>query len=110
MKYIITESQVDVMKKYMYDILNKDSDSWNVEHFNFREMMITDDSGDVLFNYSTNIQNFDELSDILIISPKLISTVEAFLPLMDEYYISEWFSQKYNRRVDEVIIREEDYD
>lgn len=106
MRYIITESQVDVMKKYMFDILNKDSNFWNVEYFKFREMMVTDESGDVLFNYSTNNENYGEMSDILIISPKLIRKVEAFLPLMDEYYISEWFSQKYNRRVDEVMIND----
>jgi len=95
MKYIITESQVDVMKKYMYDILDKDCVNWNVE-------------GDVLFNYSTNNEYFGELIDTLIISPKLIRKVEAFLPLMDEYYISDWFSEKYNRVVDEIIIRDEE--
>jgi hypothetical protein len=110
MKYIITESQVDTMKKYMFDILDKDSNSWNVEHFKFREMMISDESGDVLFNYSTNNENYGEMSDFLSISPKLIRKVEAFLPLMDEYYISEWFSQKYNRRVDEVMIEDEEMD
>ena len=110
MKYIITESQVDTMKKYMFDILDKDSDSWNVEHFKFREMMVSDESGDVLFNYSTNNENYGEMSDFLSISPKLIRKVEAFLPLMDEYYISEWFSQKYNRRVDEVMIKDEEMD
>ena len=110
MNYIITESQVDTMKKYMFDILDKDSNSWNVEHFKFREMMISDESGDVLFNYSTNNENYGEMSDFLSISPKLIRKVEAFLPLMDEYYISEWFSQKYNRRVDEVMIEDEEMD
>ena len=110
MKYIITESQVDTMKKYMFDILDKDSDSWNVEHFKFREMMVSDESGDVLFNYSTNNENYGEMSDFLSISPKLIRKVEAFLPLMDEYYISEWFSQKYNRIVDEVMIKDEEMD
>lgn len=110
MKYIITESQVDTMKKYMFDILDKDADSWNVEHFKFREMMVSDESGDVLFNYSTNNENYGEMSDFLSISPKLIRKVEAFLPLMDEYYISEWFSQKYNRRVDEVMIKDEEMD
>ena len=108
MKYIITESQVDTMKKYMFDILDKDSDSWNVEHFKFREMMVSDESGEVLFNYSTNNEDYDYMSDFLSISPKLIRKVEAFLPLMDEYYISEWFSQKYNRRVDEVMIKDEE--
>ena len=110
MKYIITESQVDTMKKYMFDILDKDSDSWNVENFKFREMMVSDESGDVLFNYSTNNENYGEMSDFLSISPKLIRKVEAFLPLMDEYYISEWFSQKYNRIVDEIMIKDEEMD
>ena len=108
MKYIITESQVDVMKKYMYDILDKDCVNWNAEKFNFREMMVTDESGDVLFNYSTNNEYVGELIDTLIISPKLIRKVEAFRPLMDEYYISDWFSEKYNRVVDEIIIRDEE--
>jgi hypothetical protein len=108
MNYIITESQVDTMKKYMFDILDKDSESWDVKYFKFREMMISDESGDVLFNYSTNNENYGEMSDFLSISPKLIRKVEAFLPLMDEYYISEWFSQKYNRRVDEIMIKDEE--
>jgi len=110
MKYIITESQVDTMKKYMFNILDKDSESWDVKYFKFREMMVSDESGDVLFNYSTNNENYGEMSDFLSISPKLIRKVEAFLPLMDEYYISEWFSQKYNRRVDEVMIKDEEMD
>lgn len=109
MKYIITESQVDVMKKYMYDILDKDSESWDVKHFKFREMMVSDESGDVLFNYSTNNEMYQgEISDILTISPKLLRKVEAFLPLMDEYYISDWFSEKYKRRVDEIMINDEE--
>lgn len=111
MKYIITESQVDTMKKYMFDILDKDSDSWNVEHFKFREIMVRDESDNNLFSYSTNNENYGEdRINILSISPKLIRKVNAFLPLMDEYYISEWFSQKYNRIVDEVMIKDEEMD
>lgn len=109
MKYIITESQVDVMKKYMYDILDKDSESWDVEHFKFREMRVTDESGDVLFSYSTNNEMYQgEMSDILTISPKLLRKIEGFLPVMDEYYISDWFSEKYKRRVDEIMINDEE--
>lgn len=109
MKYIITESQVDVMKKYMYDILDKDSESWDVKYFKFREMRVTDESGDVLFSYSTNNEMYQgEMSDILTISPKLLRKIEGFLPVMDEYYISDWFSEKYKRRVDEIMINDEE--
>lgn len=109
MKYIITESQVDVMKKYMYDILDTDSKSWDVEYFSFREMRVTDESGDVMFNYSTNNEMYQgEMSDILTISPKLLRKIEGFLPVMDEYYISDWFSEKYKRRVDEIMINDEE--
>ena len=109
MKYIITESQVDVMKKYLYDILDKDSESWDVERFKFREMRVTDESGDVLFNYSTNNEMYQgEMSDILTISPKLLRKIEGFLPVMDEYYISDWFSEKYKRIVDEIMINDEE--
>ena len=109
MKYIITESQVDVMKKYMYDILDKDSKSWDVQYFNFKEMTVTDESGDVIFNYTTNNQMYQgETSDILIISHKLVNKIESFLPIMDEYYISDWFSEKYKRRVDEIGVTYEE--
>jgi len=109
MKYIITESQVDVMKKYLYDILDKDSKSWNVERFNFQEMRITNEMGEVIFVYSTNNEMYQgEMSNILLISEKLIKNIEGFLPLMDEYYISDWFSEKYKRRVDEIMINDEE--
>ena len=109
MKYIITESQVDVMKKYLYDILDKDSKSWNVERFNFQEMRITNEMGKVIFVYSTNNEMYQgEMSNILLISEKLIKNIEGFLPLMDEYYISDWFSEKYKRRVDEIMINDEE--
>ena len=109
MKYIITESQVDVMKKYMYDILDKDSKSWNVERFNFQEMRITNEIGEVIFVYSTNNEMYQgEMSNILLISERLIKKIEGFLPLMDEYYISDWFSEKYKRRVDEIMINDEE--
>jgi len=109
MKYIITESQVDVMKKYLYDILDKDSKSWNVERFNFQEMRITNEMGKVIFVYSTNNEMYQgEMSNTLLISEKLIKNIEGFLPLMDEYYISDWFSEKYKRRVDEIMINDEE--
>ena len=109
MKYIITESQVVVMKKYMYDILDRNSESWDVDYFKFGEMRVTDDSGDVLFSYSTNNEMYQgEMSDILTISPKLLRKIEGFLPVMDEYYISDWFSEKYKRRVDEIMINDEE--
>ena len=109
MRYIITESQVDVMKKYLYDILDKDSKSWNVERFNFQEMRITNEMGEVIFVYSTNNEMYQgEMSNILLISEKLIKNIEGFLPLMDEYYISDWFSEKYKRRVDEIMINDEE--
>ena len=108
MKLIITESQVEVMKKYMNDMLERESDDWSVAGFSFREMMITTESGRTLFSYSTNNDNYGELSDILYISSEIIDMVEGFLPLMDEYYIAEWFSKKYKRRVDQVVIWEED--
>ena len=108
MKFIITESQVEVMKKYMNDMLERESDDWSVAGFSFREMMISDDSGKILFSYSTNNDYFGELSDILTISPEIIDMVEGFLPLMDEYYIAEWFTKKYKRRVDQVIIKDKE--
>ena len=109
MRYIITESQVDVMKKYLYDILDKDSKSWNVERFNFQEMRITNEIGEAIFVYSTNNEMYQgEMSNILLISERLIKKIEGFLPLMDEYYISDWFSEKYKRRVDEIMINDEE--
>ncbi len=108
MKFIITESQVDVMKKYLNDMLDRESDDWSVAGFAFRELMITTESGRTLFSYTTNNDNYGEISDILFISPEIIDMVEGFLPLMDEYYIAEWFSQKYKRRVDEVRIKDEE--
>jgi len=103
----LTESKVDVMKKYLNDMLDRESENWSVAKFSFREMGISTESGRILFNYSTNNNNYGELSNILYISLEIINMVESFLPLMDEYYIAEWFSKKYNRRVDEVIIQEE---
>ncbi len=108
MKYIITESQIDKMKEYMNNILDKESEYWDVEYFKFQEMRVMDESGDVIFSYTTNYESFGELINILHISPYLLRRVVGFLPLMDEYYIKEWFSKKYKRRVDEVSVYDEE--
>ncbi len=104
----LTESQVEKMKEYMNNILDKESEYWDVKYFKFQEMRVMDESGDVIFSYTTNYESFGELINILHISPYLLRRVIGFLPLMDEYYIKEWFSKKYKRRVDEVSIFDEE--
>jgi hypothetical protein len=96
------------MKKYMDILLDKESEYWSIQYFKFQEMMVTSDSGAIIFGYTTNYENFGELINILFISPILLRKLTGFLPSIDEYYISEWFSKKYKRRVDEVQIYDEE--
>lgn len=108
MKYLITESQVSLMKELMSNMLERDSISWKVIHYQYQEMVVRDGNDRLIFAYETNIPDFDKYSDVLTVSYRLIEVIESFFPLMDEYYIGEWFEKKYKRKVDRVEIRERD--
>jgi hypothetical protein len=63
-------------------------------------------------SYETNLHvwtNSDKTYNRLQVSSNLLSTMEGFFPLIDEYVIRDWFNEKYNRTATEVMVYDEEY-
>lgn len=105
-----TVTKFERMLKPALEMLNKMSEGWNVHHYNFDEMSLTD--GETTLSYQTNLHewtNSDKTYNKLFISPNLVHTMRSFFPLIDEYVIMDWFNEKYNRTATEVEVYDEEY-
>ena len=105
-----TVTKFERMLKPALEMLNKMSEGWNVHHYNFDEMSLTD--GETTLSYQTNLHewtNSDKTYNKLFISPNLVHSMRSFFPLIDEYVIMDWFNEKYNRTATEVEVYDEEY-
>jgi len=99
-----TVTRFERMLKPALEMLNKMSEGWNVHHYNFNEMNVSD--GKTIFSYWTNlIDDYDKSKyNHLSISENLLDTMMGFFPLIDKYVIMEWFNIKYNRDASDVDV------
>lgn len=106
-----TVTKFERMLKPALEMLNKMSEGWNVHNYTFDEMSLTDGETTPL-SYETNLHewtNSDKTYNRLQVSSNLLSTMEGFFPLIDEYVIMDWFNEKYNRTATEVEVYDEEY-
>jgi hypothetical protein len=99
-----TVTKFERMLKPALEMLNKMSEGWDVHNYTFDEMSLTDGETTPL-SYETNLHewtNSDKTYNRLHVSSNLLSTMEGFFPLIDEYVIMDWFNEKYNRTATEV--------
>jgi hypothetical protein len=99
-----TVTKFERMLKPALEMLNKMSEGWDVHNYTFDEMSLTDGETTPL-SYETNLHewtNPDKTYNRLHVSSNLLSTMEGFFPLIDEYVIMDWFNEKYNRTATEV--------
>jgi hypothetical protein len=100
------------MLKPALEMLNKMSEGWDVHNYTFDEMSLTDGETTPL-SYETNLHhvwtNSDKTYNRLQVASNLLSTMEGFFPLIDEYVIMDWFNEKYNRTATEVEVYDEEY-
>jgi hypothetical protein len=106
-----TVTKFERMLKPALEMLNKMSEGWDVHNYTFDEMSLTDGETTPL-SYETNLHvwtNSDKTYNRLQVSSNLLSTMEGFFPLIDEYVIMDWFNEKYNRTATEVEVQDEEY-
>jgi len=106
-----TVTKFERMLKPALEMLNKMSEGWDVHNYTFDEMSLTDGETTPL-SYETNLHewtNSDKTYNRLQVSSNLLSTMEGFFPLIDEYVIMDWFNEKYNRTATEVEVYDEEY-
>jgi hypothetical protein len=106
-----TVTKFERMLKPALEMLNKMSEGWGVRNYTFDEMSLTDGET-TLLSYETNLHewtNSDKTYNRLQVSSNLLSTMEGFFPLIDEYVIMDWFNEKYNRTATEVEVYDEEY-
>ena len=106
-----TVTKFERMLKPALEMLNKMSEGWDVHNYTFDEMSFTDGETTPL-SYETNLHvwtNSDKTYNRLQVSSNLLSTMEGFFPLIDEYVIRDWFNEKYNRTATEVMVYDEEY-
>jgi hypothetical protein len=106
-----TVTKFERMLKPALEMLNKMSEGWDVHNYTFDEMSLTDGETTPL-SYETNLHvwtNSDKIYNRLQVSSNLLSTMEGFFPLIDEYVIMDWFNEKYNRTATEVEVYDEEY-
>ena len=106
-----TVTKFERMLKPALEMLNKMSEGWGVRNYTFDEMSLTDGETTPL-SYETNLHewtNSDKTYNRLQVSSNLLSTMEGFFPLIDEYVIRDWFNEKYNRTATEVMVYDEEY-
>lgn len=105
-----TVTKFERMLKPALEMLNKMSEGWNVHHYNFDEMTLTDGET-TLLSYETNLHewtNSDKTYNRLRVSSNLVNMMTGFFPLIDEYVITDWFNEKYNRTATEVEVYDEE--
>ena len=91
-----TVTKFERMLKPALEMLNKMSEGWDVHNYTFDEMSLTDGKTTPL-SYETNLHewtNSDKTYNRLQVSSNLLSTIEGFFPLIDEYVIMDWFNEK----------------
>jgi hypothetical protein len=106
-----TVTKFERMLKPALEMLNKMSEGWDVHNYTFDEMSLTDGETTPL-SYKTNLHvwiNGGRTYNKLQVSSNLLSTMEGFFPLIDEYVIRDWFNEKYNRTATEVEVYDEEY-
>ena len=107
-----TVTKFERMLKPALEMLNKMSEGWNVHHYTFDEMSLTDGETTPL-SYETNLHEWIKFGgrtyNKLQVSSNLVTTMEGFFPLIDEYVIMDWFNKKYNRTATEVEVYDEEY-
>ena len=99
-----TVTKFERMLKPALEMLNKMSEGWDVHNYTFDEMSFTDGETTPL-SYETNLHvwiNGGRTYNKLQVSSNLVTTMEGFFPLIDEYVIMDWFNEKYNRTATEV--------
>ena len=99
-----TVTKFERMLKPALEMLNKMSEGWDVHNYTFDEMSFTDGETTPL-SYETNLHvwiNGGKTYNKLQVSSNLVTTMEGFFPLIDEYVIMDWFNEKYNRTATEV--------
>ena len=99
-----TVTKFERMLKPALEMLNKMSEGWDVHNYTFDEMSFTDGETTPL-SYETNLHvwiNGGRTYNKLQVSSNLLTTMEGFFPLIDEYVIMDWFNEKYNRTATEV--------
>jgi hypothetical protein len=114
-----TVTKFERMLKPALKMLNKMSEGWDVHNYTFDEMSLTDGETTPL-SYETNLHepghsllsiwtNSDKTYNRLQVSSNLLSMMEGFFPLIDEYVIMDWFNEKYNRTATQVAVYDEEY-
>ena len=105
-----TVTKFERMLKPALEMLNKMSEGWGVRNYTFDEMSLTDGET-TLLSYETNLHewtNSDKTYNRLRVSSNLVNMMTGFFPLIDEYVITDWFNEKYNRTATEVEVYDEE--
>jgi len=106
-----TVTKFERMLRPALEMLNKMSEGWRVHNYVGDEMSLTDGETTPL-SYGTNLRewnNSDKRYNRLQVSSNLLSTIEGFFPLIDEYVIMDWFNEKYNKTATKVEVYDENY-